>query len=152
MRFGIIITVCVGLIIGVLYIISFDERESMLLGEWEEHTWIYESSPIDGESIKTNKDTISNNVKSLLGKSLFIHSAEKWTFNSDKKLNIDGCEQQDKYSWYVKGRGNILVLDNESQNIKETYEIVHISNDSLVLALDLDMQVQGLAKLIFKKI
>ena len=151
MRFNIILITCIFLIAGTFFMISFDKRETLLLGEWKEHEWIYES--IDNKSdTACAQDTISQNVKAQLGKSLFIHSAEKWAFNQDKQLDIQGSPQQDDYSWQVKGRGNILVLKNETQNITETYEILHISNDSLVLSLDLDLQVQGLAKLIFKKI
>ncbi len=150
-RFGFLLVLCLLLIVGIFYVISNDNREALLLGEWKESEWIYESVKHSKDDTLVN-DTISENVKAMLGKSLFIHSAEKWEFQNNKALNIESANHTDDYSWNVKGRGNILVLKNETQQFSETYEIVHISKDSLVLSLDLDLQVQGLAKLVFKKI
>jgi len=152
MKFKIEIVVVFFLILLTFRLIALDKREGTLIGTWKESEWTF--GQIRNPHVSTTEvvDTASTELKKELGKNLLLHTAESWKFNVDNRLYIKKGNEEYVCRWYIKGRGNILEIKNENNGITETYEIVRLSDDSLVISFDVDRQMQGLAKMKFKRI
>lgn len=122
--------------------------EKLIVGTWKEKAWKYERVGTPGDL--KNKDTVSQAVKDQLGKHLVIHSAERWEFKPGGVLTLTGNNSEKKVKWKLKGRGHILELEY-ADHIIEHYNITEITENTLVLNFDSDIQVKGIAKLIFQK-
>lgn len=140
------------LVVMTFVMISLDKKEENLIGSWKEIEWTFEQNRNPHVTINDNADTLSADVKAEIGRHLLIHAAENWKFNANNQLYIrKSDEEKNLCRWYIKGRGNVLEIMNPDNNITETYEIVHLSKDSLVLSFEVDLQLQGLAKMKFKR-
>lgn len=123
--------------------------EKLVLGQWQETRWIYESQCTSGGGLKDTGHgaTAGHN---LLGRDLIIHKAETWIFEPGGKLLIQLPEKELCGSWCLKGRGNILEIRYDDQFV-EHYQITRIRKDSMVLHFDAAMQAKGIAQLTFTK-
>lgn len=152
MKFYKVFIFSILLVVLTFVMISLDKKEENLIGDWEEVEWVFEQNRNPHVTINDNADTLSAAVKAEIGRNLLIHTAESWKFNANNQLYIQKSNKEENTCrWYVKGRGNILEIMNPDKNITETYEIVHLSKDSLVLSFEVDIQLQGLAKMKFKR-
>ncbi|HEY9004571.1 MAG TPA: hypothetical protein VIM75_00485 [Ohtaekwangia sp.] len=130
---------------------SIPGPDVLIVGIWNEQTWEYEKvySTEDLEKVK-QEEQMSQTVKDQLGRHLIIHSAEKWLFRPDGTLILKGDHADTAVKWKIKGRGHILELEYNDR-IVEHYNLTELTRDQMVLNFDSDMQVRGVAKLIFKR-
>lgn len=136
---------------GMFWVIGLMESpEHLILGTWKEHSWEYEKAYSTATLQVMNRDTISQNVKDQLGRHLIIHSAETWDFNPDGTLSLHGAHATRQVKWKLKGRGHILELEYDDKVI-EHYNLTELSENTMVLNFDSDIQVRGIAKLTFNK-
>ena len=54
-------------------------------------------------------------------------------------------------SWNIKGRGNILELKYDNNNV-EHYSLTELSDNKLVLNFDTNTHTRGIARLTFEKL
>lgn len=139
-------------IIGYSFVrINMKSPEDLLVGDWSEHSWKYErvASPEQKDALE---DSLSNSLKEYLGKSLFLHENETWSFLPNGELHISCSDKEPRVLyWRLKGKGDMLVIKDENKNPMEHYKITYIDKDSLSLSFELDIQVKGLASMTFKK-
>ena len=122
--------------------------ENFLVGAWNERTWNYERRPSLNK--EDSKVTLPTHVQ--LNKGLLLHEHEKWEFLEDGTLQIvDEMENVHPYKWYLKGKGDVLLIKDQENQVLEHYKITHLDKDSMVLNFELDIQVKGLARLTFKR-
>ncbi|CAM3818829.1 hypothetical protein FLCU109888_03040 [Flavobacterium cucumis] len=138
-----------GIALFIFLISMAKNPEIEIEGEWSELTWEYEKAD-KNETIKQDFTSISNYVKDLIGENLVIHKAEKWKFYPNGKLILEGNGYEKEVSWHMKGRGNILEIKYDNQNI-EHYNLTELSDDKLVLNFDTDTHTRGIARLTFVK-
>ncbi|MBL7876921.1 MAG: hypothetical protein JNL53_14730 [Cyclobacteriaceae bacterium] len=124
--------------------------EEQLIGVWNEQSWEYEKVYSRNDQRAIASDTVSQSVKDQLGKHLVIHSAETWRFTPDGQLILTGLDTVKTVRWKLKGRGRILQLEYSNQKI-ENYNLTELTNNKMVLNFDSDVQVRGIAKLIFNR-
>ncbi|MFY9308478.1 MAG: hypothetical protein WAQ28_05430 [Bacteroidia bacterium] len=121
--------------------------EKQILGVWQEVDWEYEKVDLN----TPNKKQIASRVREEVAKNNVLHTSEIWEFLPNRKLKIHFMEKNDLMAdWKLKGRGHILKLENENKT--EYYEISELTNDILVLHLNIDIEARGIAKLTFKKV
>lgn len=126
--------------------------EDILVGNWSESSWKYERVASPEHKKGACEDSLSSSLKEYLGKSLFLHENETWSFLQNGELHISSPDQTPKIlHWRLKGKGDMLVIKDENMNPMEHYKITHINKDSLSLSFELDIQVKGLASMTFKK-
>lgn len=126
--------------------------EDILIGDWSESSWKYERVASPNQKKKACEDSLSNSLKEYLGKSLFLHEHETWSFLPNGELHISSAGKKTKVLyWRLKGKGDMLVIKDENMNPMEHYKVTHIDKDSLSLSFELDIQVKGLASMTFKK-
>lgn len=123
--------------------------EILLLGEWKETDWLYESSCFE-KKLNNSCAEGKRGSHALLGQELIIHQAETWNFRPNGELIIELQDRELTGSWCLKGRGNVLEIKYEDQFV-EHYQINRIKEDSLVLYFDAEMQAKGIAQLSFSK-
>lgn len=139
-----------GILLFVLMISSSKSPETKIKGEWSELAWEYEK--VDkNEGADSNIKEDSNYVKNTMGQDLVIHKAEKWKFYPDGKLILKGKKYTKEVSWCMKGRGNILELKYDDNNV-EHYSLTELSDKKLVLNFDTETHTRGIARLTFEKI
>jgi hypothetical protein len=120
----------------------------LILGEWKESSWEYEMvNKIDTET--THYKKISEEVKNLIGENLVIHKSEVWKFLPNGELELHGPEGQKSLNWKLNGRGHILELVDTKT--RESYNVSKLTDSSLVINFDTDLEVRGIAKLTFIK-
>lgn len=123
--------------------------ESQILGKWEETKWEYEK--MDKSSVCPDKRSIdSDAIKQIAGKNLLIHQSETWHFYPKGRLVLTGGGVVKTAEWRIKGRGHILQLRHANKTV-ENYNIDVLSNNTLVLNFEADLEVRGIAKLTFNK-
>lgn len=133
----------------LIMIFLAESPEQVIVGEWTEQAWEYERvNKANGDSVPTKE--ITDEVKHLIGQNLIIHQAETWQFLPNGKLKLLGDKANKTASWNIKGRGHILTLQYQNTNF-ENYNISELTDTSLVINFDADIEVRGVAKLIFKK-
>lgn len=126
--------------------------EDLLVGSWSEHSWKYERVASTGQKKDVCEDSLSETLKEYLGKSLFLHEDETWSFLSNGELHISSPGKASKILyWRLKGKGDMLVIKDENKKPMEHYKVTHLDEDSLSLNFELDIQVKGLASMTFKK-
>ena len=140
----------VGIFLFVSLISMANSPETTIEGEWEELVWEYEKVDKINDTTKADYDNVSVYVKDVVGQNLIIHKAEKWIFCPNGKLILKGENYSKEISWTIKGRGNILELKYDNNNV-EHYSLTELSNDKLVLNFDTDTHTRGIARLTFKK-
>lgn len=122
---------------------------SLILGEWKERSWEYEMvNKVD--TINLHYKKISAEVKGLIGENLVIHKSETWQFLPNGKLILRGPGHPKIVDWKLNGRGHILEL--KYLNAKESYNISELTDSTLVINFDTDLEVRGIAKLSFASI
>lgn len=138
------------IILFLVVINASKNPENIIKGQWKELVWEYEK--VDkNDTISKDFKNISNYVKSMIGENLVIHKAENWKFYPNGKLILEGKENSKEVTWCMKGRGNILEIKYDNQNI-EHYNITELSNENMVLNFNTDVHTRGIARLTFKKI
>ena len=140
----------VGVFLFVILIGMANSPEATIEGEWKELVWEYEKVDKINDTTKADYDNVSVYVKDVVGQNLIIHKAEKWIFCPNGKLILKGENYSKEISWTIKGRGNILELKYDNNNV-EHYSLTELSNDKLVLNFDTDTHTRGIARLTFKK-
>ncbi len=138
-----------GIVLFISLISISKNPEIEIEGEWSELTWEYEKADKNETTIQ-DFTSISNYVKDLIGENLVIHKAEKWKFFPNGKLILEGNGYEKEVSWSMKGRGNILEIKYDNQNV-EHYNLTELSKDKLVLNFDTDTHTRGIARLTFVK-
>ena len=138
-----------GIVLFISLISISKNPEIEIEGEWSELTWEYEKAD-KNETTTQDFTSISNYVKDLIGENLVIHKAEKWKFYPNGKLILEGNGYEKEVSWSMKGRGNILEIKYDDQNV-EHYNLTELSRDKLVLNFDTDTHTRGIARLTFVK-
>jgi hypothetical protein len=138
-----------GIVLFVTLISMSKSPELEIEGESSELTWEYEKAD-KNETTTQDFTSISNYVKDLIGENLVIHKAEKWKFYPNGKLILEGNGYEKEVSWSMKGRGNILEIKYDDQNV-EHYNLTELSSDKLVLNFDTDTHTRGIARLTFVK-
>ena len=93
---------------------------------------------------------ISNEKKRLISEDLIIHEAEIWKFLPFGKLKLIGNNKEKNVSWKLKGRGNILKLIYKNEKI-ERYIITELTQNTLIINVEFDIEAKGIAKLTFKR-
>ena len=146
----------VYIVFGVLTVMSFlivskgRSTEELIVGKWEEVSWKYEK--VEGHSDPYWLTEIDDRQKFEISQGLIIHQAEVWEFDRNRNLKLFGANlSEEKVNWKVKGRGNILELQHENL-VLEDYQIQEITEDSLVIHFNSDLQVRGIVKMTFKKV
>lgn len=125
--------------------------EMIIEGEWKELAWEYEKADDVAISSKENDNNDSSYIKDIAGQNLVIHKAEKWIFCPDGKLILKGDNYTKEITWNIKGRGNILELKYDDNNI-EHYSLTELQNDKLILNFDTSAHTRGIARLTFEKL
>lgn len=143
-------------LLPIIYLIILSSRviedpEQMILGTWDEVSWRYEKMDHRNQSAISLMDELDDRVKSEIAGHLVIHKAEVWQFTSDRKLGLNGKdENMKKLSWALKGRGNILELTAYGCTT-ETYQIQELTKDRMILHFNSDLQVRGIVEMAFKR-
>lgn len=140
------IFVFLGILLLVGLLISFtSDRNTELLGEWEEVEWKYEKSP------QRKKKDLTEEEKNTITENMVIHEAEQWNFlpNGTVVLYKKGSSKK-VMEWTLKGRGNILKLHQDDKS--EHYNLHKIGDDELVLYFHTDLQAKGIVRLKFQRI
>ncbi|MFN3752722.1 hypothetical protein [Flavobacterium sp.] len=140
-----------GIFLFVTLISMAKSPEMIIEGEWKELTWEYEKADNIAISSKSNYINDSSSIKDIAGQNLVIHKAEKWIFCPDGKLILKGENYTKEITWNIKGRGNILELKYDDNNI-EHYSLTELQNDKLILNFDTSAHTRGIARLTFEKI
>lgn len=124
--------------------------EKTIEGEWNELIWEYEKV-LKNDTVNADYKEVKNYVKDKIGEKLVIHKAEKWIFQPNGKLLLKGIDYTKEVDWCMKGRGNILELKYDDDNV-EHYNLTELSKDKLILNFDTDKHTSGIARLTFEKI
>jgi hypothetical protein len=130
---------------GILYHAKSPER--ILVGSWEEVAWEFERVNIDASLIDNNFEKMQRDE---IYKDLIIHNAEIWEFSPDKKLFLNNNDDSN-INWAIKGRGHILELKHGNSK-SESYQVLSLTDDELVVFHNFDLQIRGIVKMTFKKI
>ena len=141
----------VGIFLFVILIGMANSPEAIIEGEWKELVWEYEKVDKINDTTKSDYDNVSYYVKDVAGQDLVIHKAEKWIFCPNGKLILEGNDYSKEISWNIKGRGNILELKYDNNNV-EHYSLTELSDNKLVLNFDTNTHTRGIARLTFEKI
>ncbi len=150
--FHIILILLVGVVLFTFTRLKIQTPEDLLIGDWSESSWQYERVAKLAHKRESCSDSLSEALKEHLGKDLFLHENETWTFYPDGRLKISVPEGPRKnYFWRLKGRGDVLVIKDENRQPMEHYKITQINKKTLTLNFELDIQVKGLARMSFKK-
>lgn len=138
-----------GITFFVYTIAASKNPENSIEGQWDELIWEYEK--VDkNDTLNQDFKNISEYVKDIIGENLVIHKAESWKFFPNGKLVLEGKEHSKQVTWCMKGRGNILEIKYDNQNI-EHYNITELTKDKMVLNFDTDVHTRGIARLTFIK-
>ena len=124
----------------------------LIEGTWKEISWEYEKADKDQDNSVLTGEVIADTLQRLIARDRIIHQAETWQFRPDGNLlltNLRGNERGAQ--WALKGRGHVLFMQYDQEGT-ESYDIVKLTSDELVLHFHTDMQVRGIAKITFKKI
>ncbi len=140
-----------GIFLFVILIGMANSPESTIEGEWKELVWEYEKVDKINDTTKSDYDNVSYYVKDVAGQDLVIHKAEKWIFCPNGKLILEGNDYSKEISWNIKGRGNILELKYDNNNV-EHYSLTELSDNKLVLNFDTNTHTRGIARLTFEKL
>lgn len=141
----------VGVFLFVILIGMANSPEVTIEGEWKEMVWEYEKVDKINDTTKSDYDNVSYYVKDVAGQDLVIHKAEKWIFCPNGKLILEGNDYSKEISWNIKGRGNILELKYDNNNV-EHYSLTELSDNKLVLNFDTNTHTRGIARLTFEKL
>jgi hypothetical protein len=141
----------VGVFLFVTLISMANSPEATIEGEWKELVWEYEKVDKINDTTKSDYDNVSYYVKDVAGQDLVIHKAEKWIFCPNGKLILEGNDYSKEISWNIKGRGNILELKYDNNNV-EHYSLTELSDNKLVLNFDTNTHTRGIARLTFEKL
>lgn len=140
-----------GVFLFVTLISMANSPEATIEGEWKELVWEYEKVDKINDTTKSDYDNVSYYVKDVAGQDLVIHKAEKWIFCPNGKLILEGNDYSKEISWNIKGRGNILELKYDNNNV-EHYSLTELSDNKLVLNFDTNTHTRGIARLTFEKL
>jgi hypothetical protein len=148
-------TYCIVLILGVSGFtwmkLHVQSPDTLIVGTWNEWAWEYEKvNTLSDRKKLLAGDTMAQCVKDQLGKHLMIHSAEIWRFRPNGILELQGADTVKTVKWKLKGRGHMLELEYDNKII-EHYNLTELTPTQMILNFDSDMQVRGVAKLIFNK-
>lgn len=139
-----------GLILSLIVLVMFvlfsysSLPETELIGSWDEIAWEYEKK----ETNDSSKD-IDESIKDLIGKDLLIHQSEVWQFLPNGWLKLSNDQEVTFLQWRLKGRGNILQIKHS--DFIENYNVTKLTQDTLELNFDSNIQARGIAKLVFIK-
>jgi len=135
----------------VLLISATQGPDENLVGSWVEVDWEYEKVDAYHDEYDASRKQIPEFIKQSIGEQLIIHESETWTFQPDGTLLLDKGDEILKVNWYLKGRGNILKIKYDNR-YPEYYEVAHVDETTLIIHLETEVQVRGIAKLTFKRI
>ncbi|WP_200979230.1 hypothetical protein [Echinicola sp. 20G] len=139
---------------GVFSLMANDRSPSeKLLGDWEEVSWEYEKlDAAQGEEEWTLSKSITQQLKQEISQELAIHKAETWSFFPDGKISLEGKNgKASTLSWTLKGRGHVLKLFGHADSV-EHYQIQKLTDDTMEIHFNTDLQARGIIKMTFKKI
>lgn len=123
----------------------FESPEETIIGRWKEVSWEYEKVDRRPATLLSYKD--------LAHEAMIRHEAEFWEFNEDRTFRISRRNKKDIHGAYsLKGRGHLIKLVYEDDDVIEKYEVDELSDDKLVLIVTIDgFEVRGIAKLTFQR-
>lgn len=152
MKISLLYSIGFVIFVGIYFtVLSTQESpESSIIGEWREVSWEYEK--IDSLAFGEGFDyMVTDRIKNDVSKDLIIHEAEIWEFVDKETVEMKGENEAKSLNWRLKGRGNILQL-NDRDNHEEHYLIQELSSDRMILHFNIDMQVRGIVKMTFEKV
>ena len=115
--------------------------EKLLVGKWQETSWEYAKVNHNGD---LKNFQLPTDHKDEIYKNFVIHDSEIWEFDRNGSLILSGTQNpKERLRWSLKGRGNVLELTHNNQGI-ENYQIQQITNGSLVIHFNIDLQVRGI--------
>ncbi len=117
-----------------------DHPEQTIVGEWVEIKAVYENyTDIEDDEYDHRKVT--------------RHETEQWIFEPDNSFTIKRPHQEPVTGkWRMSGRGHILKLlyDGENSN-DEVYDIKELNNKEMIINVDIDMEIRGIANFTFRR-
>ncbi|UCS95807.1 hypothetical protein KZP23_13395 [Echinicola marina] len=155
MRVGLLyLGITVLLLTGVVSLMAYDiSPDNKLLGEWKEVSWEFEKldEAVDHEFWGISK-SITDQLKKEISRELAFHEAEVWKFYPDGKISLEGSNgKRASLFWRLKGRGHVLKLFGHADSI-EHYQIQKLTDDTMEIHFNTDLQARGIIKMTFKKI
>ncbi|GGF50019.1 hypothetical protein GCM10011339_43210 [Echinicola rosea] len=136
---------------GVITLMANDESpDRKLIGKWEEVMWKYEKLDSSEEG-PFDSFHINDQLKQEISLELVIHKAETWEIRPDGALLLhkkDGSSEE--LHWRLKGRGHVLKLFGHGDSL-EHYQIQKLTEDTMEIHFNSDLQARGIIKMIFKK-
>ncbi|AWW32090.1 hypothetical protein DN752_19190 [Echinicola strongylocentroti] len=124
--------------------------ERKLIGKWEEVMWKYEKldSP---EGNVLDSFHINDQLKQEISRELVIHKAETWEVRPDGTILLHKKgEEVDELHWRLKGRGHVLKLFGHGDSL-EHYQIQQLTDDTMEIHFNSDLQARGIIKMVFVK-
>lgn len=143
-----LLLVLVLLLFSSRMILLYENPESMIEGEWNEVGWYFEK--VDEDTYFSKYSKIKEELKQEVIQDLAPLKDGKWHFVRSELKNYLSHHDTIKYGWYIKGRGHVLELRKDDVLV-ESFIIQEISNDKMVLHLNLDLQTKGIAKIVLKR-
>jgi hypothetical protein len=118
--------------------------EKVILGEWKETEWRYETSVAFAADIAAASKTNATHPE------FSFHKAEDWSFLPDGRLRLLIAGKEELLTWCIKGRGHVLQIKYGNDRI-ENYQLTVLNNERMVLNAESDMQARGIAQLTFER-
>lgn len=151
---NLLIKVTYLLIAGLLFtsvgfVIYSENPERLIQGEWQEKEWHLEKDNAEQQYMGVSILSQGLRAEILRGLEEFHHGV--WKFDGNRVVHpVDGVVR-DEMEWYIKGRGHILELRRDGKPL-ESFQIQRIDENSMVLHLNLDLQVKGVIKIVLERI
>lgn len=120
--------------------------EKVILGPWDEKTWMYENNTSIGADIMAASKTSQTNSQPAFS----LHEAENWEFLPDGKLRLTVNDEIQQLTWTIKGRGHVLQIKYADGHV-ENYQLTELNKDKMVLDAESDVQARGIARLTFER-
>ncbi len=143
-NYGLIIALLMVALMGILYTRS---PEKLIQGEWQEVGWYMERP-----DLKSDTWIAGNFIDERIKTEIFDHVTpfhmDTWYFEKDGRIRAN--QYATPLQWYIKGRGHILELRKNNKTI-ESFQIHHLTNDSMELHFNLDLQIRGVVKIVLKR-
>ncbi|WP_313376827.1 hypothetical protein [Chishuiella sp.] len=144
------ISLFLAAIVAITVVVKGRMTEEKILGSWHKEN-------IEFERVNHQDHEIISYISQIQDKEisheLMIDKVDNLIFEKDSHLKIknNNRKQNDRLSWKLKGRGNIIEIKDLKTNNKETYQVQELSSNKLVVYMNLDLQVRGIVKITFTK-
>ncbi|AGA78867.1 hypothetical protein [Echinicola vietnamensis] len=124
--------------------------ERKLIGKWEEVMWKYEKLD-SSEGNVFDSFHINDQLKQEISRELVIHKAETWEIKPEGELLLHKKNGASEHlHWRLKGRGHVLKLFGHGDSL-EHYQIQKLTDDTMEIHFNSDLQARGIIKMTFKK-